>query len=45
MKLAPASAASALARRVFPVPGGPKRSIPLQGWRLSNHNEGSLITE
>lgn len=32
IKLAPASVASALARRVFPVPGGPKSNIPLQGW-------------
>lgn len=31
MKFAPASVASALARSVFPVPGGPKSNIPLQG--------------
>lgn len=31
IKFAPASVASAFARRVFPVPGGPKSSIPLQG--------------
>lgn len=31
IKFAPASVASALARRVFPVPGGPKSNIPLQG--------------
>jgi len=31
MKFAPASVASALARSVFPVPGGPKSKIPLQG--------------
>lgn len=35
IKLAPASVASALARRVFPVPGGPKSKIPLQGWKSS----------
>lgn len=35
MKFAPASVASALARSVFPVPGGPKSNIPLQGWQ--NH--------
>jgi hypothetical protein len=33
IKFAPASVASALARRVFPVPGGPKSNIPLQGWQ------------
>jgi hypothetical protein len=32
MKLAPASVASAFARSVFPVPGGPNNKIPLQGW-------------
>lgn len=31
MKLAPASVATALASIVFPVPGGPKRRIPLHG--------------
>jgi len=31
MKLAPASVATALASIVFPVPGGPKSNIPLQG--------------
>ncbi|GER53171.1 cell division control protein 48 [Striga asiatica] len=31
MKWAPASVARAFAIRVFPVPGGPKSSIPLQG--------------
>ena len=30
-KFAPASVATALASIVFPVPGGPKRRIPLQG--------------
>lgn len=34
IKFAPASVASALARRVFPVPGGPKSNIPLQGWKF-----------
>lgn len=39
IKFAPASVASTLARRVFPVPGGPKSKIPLQGWKkaLQNH--------
>lgn len=32
IKFAPASVARALARRVLPVPGGPKSKIPLQGW-------------
>lgn len=32
IKFAPASVASAFARSVFPVPGGPKSNIPLQGW-------------
>lgn len=31
MKLAPASVATALAKRVLPVPGGPNKSTPLQG--------------
>lgn len=31
MKFAPASVATALASIVFPVPGGPNKSIPLQG--------------
>jgi len=33
IKFAPASVATALASIVFPVPGGPNSSIPLQGWR------------
>lgn len=33
IKFAPASVASALAMRVFPVPGGPNSNIPLQGWQ------------
>ena len=33
IKFAPASVATALASIVFPVPGGPKSSIPLQGCR------------
>ncbi|GMP70388.1 hypothetical protein CsSME_00029260 [Camellia sinensis var. sinensis] len=33
MKLAPASLAMAFASIVFPVPGGPKSNIPLQGLR------------
>ena len=32
IKSAPASVASAFAKSVFPVPGGPKSNIPLQGW-------------
>jgi hypothetical protein len=32
MKFAPASVASAFASIVFPVPGGPKSNIPLQGY-------------
>ena len=32
IKFAPASVASAFAKSVFPVPGGPKSNIPLQGW-------------
>lgn len=31
MKFAPASVATAFASIVFPVPGGPNRSMPLQG--------------
>ena len=31
IKFAPASVASAFAKRVFPVPGGPKSRTPLQG--------------
>lgn len=33
IKFAPTSVAIAFASMVFPVPGGPNRSIPLQGWR------------
>lgn len=32
MKFAPASVATAFASIVFPVPGGPNNSIPLQGY-------------
>jgi len=32
MKFAPASVATAFASIVFPVPGGPKSNIPLQGY-------------
>lgn len=32
MKFAPASVATAFASIVLPVPGGPKSSIPLQGY-------------
>ena len=32
IKFAPASVASAFAKSVFPVPGGPKSKTPLQGW-------------
>ena len=31
IKFAPASVASAFAKSVFPVPGGPNSNIPLQG--------------
>jgi hypothetical protein len=31
IKFAPASVASAFAKSVFPVPGGPKSKTPLQG--------------
>lgn len=31
IKFAPASVASAFARRVLPVPGGPKSKTPLHG--------------
>lgn len=37
MKLAFASVARAFARRVFPVPGGPKSRIPLQGCQKMQH--------
>jgi hypothetical protein len=33
IKFAPASVARAFAKRVFPVPGGPKSKTPLQGWK------------
>jgi len=39
MKFAPASVATAFASIVFPVPGGPKSNIPLQGYNKSNCNE------
>jgi len=39
MKFAPASVATAFASIVFPVPGGPKSNIPLQGYIQSNYNE------
>ena len=40
IKFAPASVASALAKSVFPVPGGPNSNIPLQGWRkVKNEKE------
>jgi hypothetical protein len=32
IKFAPASVATAFASIVFPVPGGPKSNIPLQGY-------------
>lgn len=37
MKFAPASVATALASMVFPVPGGPNKSIPLQGWKMKEN--------
>jgi len=36
MKFAPASVATAFASIVFPVPGGPKSNIPLQGYIQSS---------
>lgn len=43
IKFAPASLASALAVRVFPVPGGPNSNNPLQGWhefpQFMTHNK------
>lgn len=39
IKFAPASVATAFASIVFPVPGGPKSNIPLQGYIQSNCNE------
>ena len=38
IKFAPASVATAFASIVFPVPGGPKSNIPLQGYTQSNYN-------
>jgi hypothetical protein len=37
IKFAPASVATAFASIVFPVPGGPKSNIPLQGCKMNNH--------
>ena len=42
MKLAPASLAMAFAIIVLPVPGGPKRRIPLQGLRRPPLNRSGL---
>jgi hypothetical protein len=44
MKLAPASVATALASIVFPVPGGPKSSIPLHGWCKIHNSEIRLLS-
>lgn len=44
MKFAPASVATALASMVLPVPGGPKRSIPLQGCTCNNLGEKCFQT-
>lgn len=47
IKFAPASVATALASRVFPVPGGPNNKTPLHGWQpqdqedVTNENEAS----
>lgn len=43
IKFAPASVASAFASRVFPVPGGPKSNIPLQGWQRINKHRFSNV--
>lgn len=37
MKFAPASVATAFASIVFPVPGGPNKSIPLHGCKSKNY--------
>lgn len=42
MKFAPASVATAFASIVLPVPGGPKSSIPLQGYKESTHQYPNL---
>ncbi|BAU00607.1 hypothetical protein VIGAN_10221600, partial [Vigna angularis var. angularis] len=42
MKLAPASFAMAFASIVFPVPGGPKSNIPLQGFRRPPRKRSGL---
>lgn len=39
MKFAPASVATALASIVLPVPGGPNRSMPLQGCTWNNYTK------
>lgn len=45
IKFAPASVASALARRVLPVPGGPKSNIPLQGCKMFHQISFTQISE
>lgn len=42
-KVAPDSVAIALPISVFPVPGGPKRSSPLEGWRRPVKRSGRWI--
>ena len=37
------SVAQALAKKDLPVPGGPYKRIPLQGWRTSSKSCGNLI--
>lgn len=39
MKFATASVATAFASMVFPVPRGPNKSIPLQGYKRNNRTE------
>lgn len=43
MKFAPASVATAFASMVFPVPGGPNRSMPLQGWIQKELKWGMIL--
>ena len=42
-KTASDSVAQALARKVLPVPGGPYKSIPLQGYLIPTNTEGNFI--
>lgn len=42
-KTASDSVAQALAKKVFPVPGGPYRRMPLQGYLIPTKTEGNFI--